>query len=101
MARMVITDGPPQRACGVLVANEIVGANVTIPADDEPSAVAVAAHYQGLAHGFVFDQVDSELRSAVSRYMTWILATQTLMRTPHDRQRLAEDVLNFIGADCK
>ena len=62
-----------------------------------PSALAVAAQYRGLASGFVLDQVDSELREAISRYEMCILTTQTLMRTSHDRRRLAEDVLDFIG----
>jgi LPPG:FO 2-phospho-L-lactate transferase len=66
-----------------------------------PSAVAVAAHYQGLARGFVFDEADAELGPDIARYMMWVFATQTLMRTPHDRQRLAKDVLNFIGANCR
>ncbi len=66
-----------------------------------PSAAAVAAHYQGLARGFVYDQADSELGPEVARYMLWIFATQTLMRTFQDRQRLAKDVLNFIGANCR
>ena len=63
-----------------------------------PSALAVAEHYHGLAAGFVMDVVDSELQSGVSRYMRWVLATHTLMKTRQDRRLLAEDVLNFIGA---
>jgi LPPG:FO 2-phospho-L-lactate transferase len=66
-----------------------------------PSALAVAAHYRGLARGFVFDEVDLELRLDISRYMLWVFATSTLMRTPRDRQRLAKDLLNFIGANTK
>ena len=62
-----------------------------------PSALAVAGHYRGLASGFVVDKVDSELQAAIARYDMWVLATQTLMRTSHDRRRLAEDVLDFIG----
>lgn len=64
-----------------------------------PSALAVAAHYHGLAQGFIIDQVDSELSSDVSRYMMCVLATQTIMQSTQDRRRLAEDVLNFIGAN--
>ncbi len=62
-----------------------------------PSALAVAAQYQGLARGFVMDEVDSELRTGVERYDMCALVTRTLMRTSHDRRRLAEDVLDFIG----
>ncbi len=66
-----------------------------------PSAAAVAAHYQGIARGFVFDAADAELGPEIDRYMMWVLATQTLMRTTQDRQRLARDVIDFIGANCK
>lgn len=97
-----------QRRLTVAVSPIIGGAAVRGPAAKmyaemgiTPSAVAVAAHYQGLARGFVFDQADSELGPEVARYMLWIFATQTLMRTPQDRQRLAKDVLNFIGANCR
>jgi LPPG:FO 2-phospho-L-lactate transferase len=97
-----------QRRLTVAVSPIIGGAAVRGPAAKmyaemgiEPSAVAVAAHYEGLAGGFVFDLVDSELRSGIARYMRWVFASQTLMRTSRDRQRLARDVLNFIGANCK
>ena len=63
----------------------------------QPSALAVAAQYQGLARGFVLDEVDSELRAGVERYDMCALVTRTLMKTSHDRRRLAEDVLDFIG----
>ncbi len=66
-----------------------------------PSAVAVAAHYQGLARGFVFDASDSELGPDIARYMMWVFATQSLMRTSQDRERLAKDVIDFIGANCR
>ncbi len=64
----------------------------------KPSAAAVASHYQGLVRGMVIDRVDSELRDQIESYMMWVLVTSTLMRNPHDRRRLAGDVLNFIGA---
>ena len=64
-----------------------------------PSATAVAEHYRGLAKGMVIDQVDSELLAELSRYMLWVHTTQTIMRTPEERRRLAEDVLDFIGAN--
>lgn len=97
-----------QRRLTVAISPIIAGAAVRGPAAKmyaemgiQPSAVAVAAHYHGLARGMVIDETDAELRSEVARYMMWVFATQTLMRTPQDRQRLAKDVLNFIGADCK
>ncbi len=64
----------------------------------QPSALAVAEHYRGLARGLVIDDVDSELGESISRYDMRVLTTRTLMKTPQDRRQLAEDVLNFIGA---
>ncbi|HTP00819.1 MAG TPA: 2-phospho-L-lactate transferase [Anaerolineales bacterium] len=95
-----------KRTPAVAVSPIIGGAAVRGPAAKmyaemgiSPSALAVAAQYQGLAQGFVLDSVDSELRGAVSRYMDCVLVTHTLMQSPHDRKRLAEDVLDFIGAN--
>ncbi len=64
-----------------------------------PSALAVAEQYRGLIAGFVMDEVDSELQAAVARYKMCVLVTRTLMKTAGDRKRLAEDVIDFIGAN--
>ena len=64
-----------------------------------PSALAVAEQYRGLIAGFVMDEVDSELHAAVARYKMCVLVTRTLMKTAGDRKRLAEDVIDFIGAN--
>jgi LPPG:FO 2-phospho-L-lactate transferase len=63
-----------------------------------PSALAVAEQYLGIAKGFVIDEVDSRLADSIARYEMWVLTTRTLMKTRQDRRRLAEDVLNFVGA---
>jgi LPPG:FO 2-phospho-L-lactate transferase len=63
----------------------------------EPSALAVARHYQGLATGFVLDQVDRQLEGEVMGFRIKTLVTNTLMKSHDDRSRLAQDVLGFIG----
>jgi len=61
----------------------------------EPSALAVANHYQNLLSGFVLDTVDAHLSDKIK---TKTLVTDTLMNTFVDRARLAMDVLHFIGS---
>jgi LPPG:FO 2-phospho-L-lactate transferase len=60
----------------------------------QPSALAVAKHYENLLTGFVVDSVDSELAKQIK---IPTLVTDTLMKSVADRTRLARDVLNFIG----
>jgi LPPG:FO 2-phospho-L-lactate transferase len=64
----------------------------------EPSARAVAAHYQGLCAGFVLDETDAVLAHAVEVMGMRPLVTNTIMRSPDDRRRLAADVLEFFHA---
>ncbi len=66
-----------------------------------PSALAVTAHYQGLIRSLVIDDIDSELQDEIARYMMCVLVTRTLMNTSQDRRRLAEDVIDFIGANLQ
>ena len=61
----------------------------------EPSAAAVAAHYQDILSGFILDNVDAHLSDKIG---VRTLATDTLMNNLTDRARLATDVLNFIGS---
>jgi len=65
----------------------------------EPSALAVANHYRGLATGFVLDRIDAQLNESVRGLNMRTLVTNTLMKSHEDRSQLAEDVLNFIGSD--
>lgn len=63
----------------------------------EPSALAVARHYgNALLTGFVLDEADSALAADVQRLGIHPLVTRTLMKTPEDRRKLAEDVLHLI-----
>jgi LPPG:FO 2-phospho-L-lactate transferase len=61
----------------------------------EPSALAVARHYQGLLSGFVLDNTDRHLSDKIE---TRTLVTDTLMNSVADRARLAMNVLHFIGS---
>ncbi len=62
-----------------------------------PSAVAVARHYgPGILNGFVIDSVDAEWADSVAALEIRPFVTNTLMKTPKDRLRLAEDVLHFL-----
>ena len=60
----------------------------------EPSALAVAEHYENLLMGIVVDSVDSELAKQI-RIRSFV--TNTLMNSLTDRARLAQDVLHFAG----
>ena len=65
----------------------------------EPSALAVANHYRGLAMSFVLDKVDKDLEGEIRRLGMPTLVTNTLMKSHDDRKQFAMDVLNFIEAD--
>lgn len=65
----------------------------------EPSALAVANHYGGLATGFVLDRIDEQLNEDVLGLNMRTLVTNTLMNSLDNRSRLANDVLNFIGTE--
>ena len=65
----------------------------------EPSALAVAKHYQTLVTHFVMDKIDSQFEAQIRSLNMQTLITNTLMKTPDDRRQLAEDVLNFIGTE--
>ncbi len=62
----------------------------------EPSALAVAKHYQNLVTGFILDEVDAKLETDIRGLNMRTLITKTLMENSDNRRRLAKDVLNFI-----
>jgi LPPG:FO 2-phospho-L-lactate transferase len=62
-----------------------------------PSALAVAKHYQELATGFVFDEVDKQLEGEIIGLRMKTLVTNTLMKSHEDRSRLAQEILGFVG----
>jgi len=65
----------------------------------EPSALAVASHYQDLLDGFVMDVQDASLADEVRAYGMKVAVTDTIMRSTEDRVRLARDVLHFVDAE--
>lgn len=60
-----------------------------------PSALAVASHYGSLLSGFVLDIQDEEQAEDIQQSGVQALVTDTLMKTPYDRLRLAEEVVTF------
>lgn len=63
----------------------------------DPSAIAVARHYQHLLRGFVLDEVDKQLKGEIVGLSIQALVTNTLMKSHDDRVRLAQDLIGFIG----
>lgn len=61
----------------------------------QPSALAVAQHFQNLLSGFVLDVKDANLSD---KFRCKIKVADTLMNSTSDRIRLAMDVLQFIGS---
>ena len=63
----------------------------------QPSALAVAEHYQDILDGFVFDILDKNLMSEINKLNVSILTVDTLMNSPTQRKRLAQDVLSLVN----
>jgi LPPG:FO 2-phospho-L-lactate transferase len=61
----------------------------------QPSALAVAEHYQALLNGFVLDTVDEVLAPAISRKGILNLVCNTVMNSIEEREALAARVLRF------
>lgn len=61
-----------------------------------PSALAVAKHYGALLSGFVLDTVDAALKDKIQELGIRPLVVNTIMKTTLEREKLAQDVLNFI-----
>jgi len=65
----------------------------------EPSALAVANHYQGLVTHFIMDTTDVQLIESVRGLNMQAHVTNTIMKSHEDRKQLAENTLNFLGSD--
>lgn len=90
-------EGKPIFAVSPIIGGKTVkgpAAKMFAELDIEPSALAVAEHYENLLNGIVVDSLDSEL---AKRIRIPVLVTDTLMRSDADRARLAQEVLKFIG----
>ncbi len=66
----------------------------------KPSALIVAEHYgsrifEGILSGFVMDNTDKNMCVEIQKKGLQTLVTNTLMKSLNDRQRLAEEVLEF------
>ncbi len=61
----------------------------------QPSAYAVAQHYQGFLSGIVIDTVDKDYESSIQALGVIPFVTNTIMKTRSDRQRLANAVMQF------
>lgn len=59
------------------------------------SALGVARYYKGLIDGFVLDQADAPLASAIEALGVRVKVTDTMMRNDLDKRRLAAEVLTF------
>lgn len=95
--RQALIDAP---APVVAVSPIVGGAAIKGPAakmmrelDLPASADQVAAHYDGLLDGFVFDRRDADLQARIE---VPAVAAQTVMLTLRDRIDLARTVLDFI-----
>ena len=63
----------------------------------EPSALAVAKHYQDIIDGFVFDIRDKNLLSDIKSLNVSVLNVDTLMNSPAQQKRLAQDIVNLVN----
>jgi LPPG:FO 2-phospho-L-lactate transferase len=61
----------------------------------EASAEAVVDHYHGLIWGFVFDQLDINLKSNIDQKGIITLTTDTIMNNKLAKVRLAEKIIKF------
>jgi LPPG:FO 2-phospho-L-lactate transferase len=94
---------PAAAACLVVAVSPIIaGGAVKGPAAKmyaelgiQPSALAVARHYGDLLSGFILDGQDAAQAEAVRALDIQALVTDTLMKTPQDRRRLAQEVVEF------
>jgi LPPG:FO 2-phospho-L-lactate transferase len=63
----------------------------------EPNSLAVAKHYgREVLTGLVIDEIDAQWSGEIRQLGIQPFSTNTLMKTPEDRQRLAQDVLHFL-----
>ncbi len=63
----------------------------------EPSAYAVAKHYEGLLSGFLFDQIDARMNAKIQTLGIKTYFTDSIMKDKDGRRRLAKDVIDFVN----
>lgn len=64
------------------------------------SATAVAEHYLGLVDTFVLDRRDATLASEIETLGMAVHCTSTVMNSLADREQLAADLLDLVGASA-
>lgn len=91
---------PPRRAAvSPLIGGQAVkgpAAKMFTELGIRPSALAVAQHYHGLLTGFILDEQDSAEAACVQALGLSTLTTRTLMTNANERQRLAQETLQFL-----
>ena len=89
----VLLAGPPgvgKRAAARWMAASTLGLEV--------SACSVFRHYGELLDGFIIDQVDAKLASALDQPGRDVFVTDTVMTCKEDKMRLAQFVLDNVQA---
>lgn len=66
----------------------------------ENSNSAIATHYRGLVGHLVIDRGDADDRAALQDKGLAVTVTDTIMRTPEDQARLAQETLAAAGVPC-
>ncbi|HLE22714.1 MAG TPA: 2-phospho-L-lactate transferase [Anaerolineales bacterium] len=61
----------------------------------EPTPMSIAAHYDGVIRGLVYDDADADCGGILAAQGVRSIRTDTLMRSDGGRRRLAEKVLAF------
>ncbi len=64
-----------------------------------PSSITVADDYQGLITGYIMDVIDGELINKLSQWDIITMSTDTVMKTPNDRVKLAEVSIEFLDRE--
>lgn len=59
----------------------------------ESTALAVAKHYGNLVNVFVLDRLDQKYESEIKALGINVLVSQTIMKTPDDRRKLAVEII--------
>lgn len=95
--RPVIEDGKVLGVSPIIAGETIKGpaAKMYTELGIAPSALSVARHYGSLLDGFVVDVLDTDQAEAIRAIGIQPLVTGTIMKTGHDRRRLAEEVIAF------
>ncbi len=95
-AALVAARAPVIAVTPIIAGKAVKGPTAKIMAElgREPWPLAVARHYEGLIDGFVLDARDAALEA---RFSVPVWATDTLMTSLEDKQRVARAVLDFAA----